>query len=580
MDRRAVLGLGAVSLGLAAGAAGAAGAQGRDGQDAGGGPEPAVQVLSGGRPEYGPALAAIGRLVERHRQAFGLPGMTVSVADADGFAAVINAGWADADRKEAFTSDRLVQIGSISKSLVGLCIFRQIQAGRVALATPMRDILPDVPWPDGTPITLGHLLNHSSGLPDDAPVFPRGGDGRLWRGYEPGSSWSYSNTGYHLLGWTLERLHGRSLPEVIEGEALAPLGMAGQAVGALRAEDRHRYAVGRSPYVQDLPAPTPGRLGQAAWVDSADGAGCVAATSTAMTAYVRWLIGAARGHGGALLDDAHAARFCAPGVDAPGWGMPGARYAHGLAVVQAGGRTYLHHTGGMIAFNSSLHVDGAAGVGAFASTNVGLIVYRPRAVTAYACEALRAVREGREPLAPPEPQRPAVEAAYLGAYRAASGAAFEIRRSGDETRLSVDGRDVVLEAIGDDLLLAHDPAFARYPLAFERAGGKVAGAWLGSVFYAAGGASAVRAAPSPALAALAGRYDNDDPWRGAIRVVARGEGLWLDGAQPLIDLGGGVWRVGADPHGAERVRFDAVVAGRPQRMNFSGVDYLRRPDRV
>ena len=70
------------------------------------------------------------------------------------------------------------------------------------------------------------------------------------------------------------------------------------------------------------------------------------------------------------------------------------------------------------------------------------------------------------------------------------------------------------------------------------------------------------------------------PWRGAIRVVARGEGLWLDGAQPLIDLGGGVWRVGADPHGAERVRFDAVVAGRPQRMNFSGVDYLRRPDRV
>ena len=416
MDRRAVLGLGAVSLGLAAGAAGAAGAQGRDGQDAGGGPEPAVQVLSGGRPEYGPALAAIGRLVERHRQAFGLPGMTVSVADADGFAAVINAGWADADRKEAFTSDRLVQIGSISKSLVGLCIFRQIQAGRVALATPMRDILPDVPWPDGTPITLGHLLNHSSGLPDDAPVFPRGGDGRLWRGYEPGSSWSYSNTGYHLLGWTLERLHGRSLPEVIEGEALAPLGMAGQAVGALRAEDRHRYAVGRSPYVQDLPAPTPGRLGQAAWVDSADGAGCVAATSAAMTAYVRWLIGAARGHGGALLDDAHAARFCAPGVDAPGWGMPGARYAHGLAVVQAGGRTYLHHTGGMIAFNSSLHVDGAAGVGAFASTNVGLIVYRPRAVTAYACEALsrrpRPSRNGRRsrppiwaPIAPPPARR-------------------------------------------------------------------------------------------------------------------------------------------------------------------------------
>ena len=137
---------------------------------------------------------------------------------------------------------RLFQIGSISKSFTALCIFRLMEAGKLSLDDDVRDLLPGAPLPPGK-TSVQSLLNHSSGLPDDAPLFPRGGDGRLWRGFEPGAQWSYSNLGFLMLGLIVERLEGQPLAQVIQARILQPLGM-NATKGSILTGDRAAYAQG------------------------------------------------------------------------------------------------------------------------------------------------------------------------------------------------------------------------------------------------------------------------------------------------------------------------------------------------
>ena len=66
-------------------------------------------------------------------------------------------------------------------------------------------------------------------------------------------------------------------------------------------------------------------------------------------------------------------------------------YGNGLMHVGTGGRAYLHHTGGMLSFSSSFHVDVASGVGAFASSTINAFAeYRPRLLTMFAVDAIGA----------------------------------------------------------------------------------------------------------------------------------------------------------------------------------------------
>ena len=75
---------------------------------------------------------------------------------------------------------------------------------------------------------------------------------------------------------------------------------------------------------------------------------------------------------------------------------PGMSYGNGLMHVGNGGRSYLHHTGGMVSFSSSFHVDVASGVGAFASSTLSAFAeYRPRLLTRFAVDALTNAAAGK-----------------------------------------------------------------------------------------------------------------------------------------------------------------------------------------
>ena len=568
MDRRSVLKLAAGVAAVDLAAAGQAPAQ-----------PSSIQGRGRSDLDYRPVLDRLSAFAQAHLKVYGLPGMTLGVVDADGFAAHFQLGWADVEQRIPVGPDHLFQIGSISKAFASICLFQSL--GVQGLERPVAGFLPTIPLPPKPKITVRHLLTHSAGLPDDAPFFPRTPDGKLWYGFAPGSSSSYSNTGYGLAGLIVEQQdRQRDYAASVKARVFDALGM-GASIAALRTTDRARYAVGYQPYYNDRGLPRRGRLGAAPWTEFQEASGSIGSTARDMNRYLAWLIAAGRGRGAPLMPDGAATLFTTPQVKAP-YFNPEAQYAFGLAVTPVEGRACLHHTGGMVAFSSSFHVDAPAGAGCFASTNASIQDYRPRQITAYAVMLLRALRDGR-PLPPPPPvdtgEAIADAADYAGRYVGPGGKDLAIEADAGGLLVRTRGVAGALQRKGKDVFLADHPDLRLALLVFDRpkSGGRPDQVWYGGDAYALDPARAAQALPE-GLAAYAGRYDNDDPWRGTVRVFARPDGLYVDGVSPLVKIGPELWRVGAEADGCERVRFDAWVNGRPTRLNVSGVDFLRRWD--
>jgi len=449
----------------------------------------------------------------------------------DGFATRIDVGFANLDSRAPIAPGTLFQIGSITKCMTALVLHQLAAEGRLALSGRIDALMPTIPLPRGNAITIQHLLDHVAGLPADAPLFP---DGGLWTAYAPSAHWHYSNTAYEILGKLAEQIGGKPLDRLFEERIFAPLRMTSTR-GAIVGSDRARYAQGYEAADQ-LPFARGVALAPAAWVDVTAGGMSVASTADDMNRFMRALAGIAQGRGGLGLSPAQGRAFAAHAVASDSRAMT---YGNGLMHVGSGGRSYLHHTGGMVSFSSSFHLDLASGCGAFASANIGAFAeYRPRQLTRFAADALTDAVSGR-----PLPSPPALgtafanAASYVGHY---SGPArsFEIGRSGPSgLTIAADGQSADLEVWGGEIFRTLHPAFHRF--------------------------------------SLAGRYVSDSPWLGLADVVERGGRLWLGTEVPLERASGDLWRVGTESWTPERASFANMIDGRPQTFVYSGQEFVR-----
>ena len=530
-------------------------------------------VSNAGRHDYGAALAALSAYAATELNAVGLPGMTLCVIDAEGFAATLGLGYSDLERRVPVTSKQLFQIGSISKSFIALAILALADQGKVDLDAPISRYAPDAPLPPA-PITVIELLHHTGGLSHDAPMFPRGGDGRLWTGFTPGAKFSYSNIGFNLLGRTIETVTGEPHQIAVDRLVRQKLGIGGMA-GVITDARRADFAVGYWPW-DDAHEQIPGaRLEKALWSEEDIPAGSIGANAEQMAIYLRALIQLGSGQGSPVLSDAMANRFAAGVVDSSEDFGPGSKYACGVAVQPVDGVACLHHTGGMMSFSSSFHVDPVAGIGCFASVNARLGSYRPRLTTAYAIRLMRAVRRG-EPLPPPpdplKPWRVKEATPYLGTFRT-DETEVTLVSTGDGLAVKAGDATGKLMTIGKDRLATDHPELSRYAFDVVRDNGQVIGLWWGAERF-----TRDRPSPasdrSPALEPLAGAYLDRDPWVGRQVVHLRGSRLYLEGGGWLVDRGGW-WSVEDDPGGVERLRFDGMLNGRATRLNASGSDLER-----
>lgn len=553
-DRRAFLG-GAVAL------AGAGAATG-----------PAAAARENGKGQGKLALLkSLGAYVDQTRADLGLPGMTVVVVDRDGFEGFVTSGLADVERRVPVGPDHLFQIGSISKMLTALSIWSLIEEGKLSPDAKLLTALKGLKVRGGEAITLQQLLNHTTGLPADSEIFPEGG---MWTGFAPGSQWSYSNAGYALAGMMAAAAGGKPNYKLVDERVVKKLGMR-NTVTSLRVADRPRYAQGYEPALTDRLNPRPSAMTPTPWVDSDSPAGAIAATGSDMAIFLRFLLGLGAGKGGGVFSDETAKRFLADPVE--GWG-PNSKYGNGVARIEVDGRKYLHHTGGMVSFCSALHVDVEGGVAAFASTNVHYSLnYRPNRVSTYACELLRAAREG---LAPPTPKpfRATLEKPqqYAGRFVAEDGDAFDIVAGKDEITLKRAGRESRMQSAAGPLFATTDPDFAVTGVVFDVDKELAVRAWVGEKEYLRD-PTAGYLPPAPAqLQALAGRYDNDDRWAGPLYVYARDGRLFIGNVEELHPLRDGTWRLGDEDWSPERIAFSGYVNGRPEQLLFSGTPFTRR----
>jgi CubicO group peptidase (beta-lactamase class C family) len=528
----------------------------------------ALPAIAQASPSLATTLAAIRAYGESHLSYWRLPGMTLGVTLPDGFSTVMNFGFANTDARTPITDDTLFQIGSISKVMVATVLHQLAAEGRFKLTQRLSDLLPAIPFPAGNTITVQHLLDHVAGLPGDAPTFAEGG---LWTAYAPGAHWHYSNTGYEILGKLAEHIAAMPLDRLLEQRIFRSLGMS-RSRGAIVADDRVRYAQGYEAADQIIPFVRGVPLAPAAWVDVTFGAGCVASTAADMIRYLRTLANATQGRGGLGLPPELARIFTTHAVASD---TPGMSYGNGLMHVSNGARSYLHHTGGMVSFSSSFHVDTVSGVGAFASSTISAFAeYRPRLLTRFAVDALTNAIAGKPlPPIPPLDLPLANPSLFVGRYSGPAGA-FEVR-SGSPLSIVADGRSAELQYTGGSLFRTLHPAFRRFSLLFDRHGPGVALASWGPNSYLREGAAASLPASDPQLARLAGRYVNDSPWLGTAYVVERGGKLWIGTETPMAKLAENLWRVGEDSWSPERASFANFIDGRPRTFVFSGEKFLR-----
>jgi CubicO group peptidase (beta-lactamase class C family) len=528
----------------------------------------AAPAFAQGSPALAGAIAAIRAHGEDHLRQFDLPGLTLGLTTPNGFSTVLDFGFANRDSRAPITPDTLFQIGSISKSMTAAVIHQLAAEGKLKLTDRAGVLFPAVRLPRGNTITVQHLLDHAAGLPDDAPLFA---DGGLWTGYAPGAHWHYSNTGYDLLGKIAETAGGKPLDRLLAERIFAPLGMT-RSRGAIVGPDRMLYAQGYEPADLTVPFVRGAPLAPAAWVDVTFGAGSVASTAGDMIRWLRSLADAAQGRGGLGLGPAQAKAFTAHLVPSD---SPALSYGNGLMHVGEGRRSYLHHTGGMVSFSSSFHVDTATGVGAFASSSLSAFAeYRPRVLTRFAVDALVEVLAGRPVPAAPALAAPlANAAAFVGRY-SGPGGSFEVR-PGSPLTLIANGRAAPLQLWNDNLFRTPHPDFRKFSLLFEKTGQAVTGASWGPASFVRDGSAATPPKSDPALSRFAGRYVNDSPWWGTATVVERGGSLWLGTETPMTRLSDNLWRVGEESWSPERASFADFSHGRPQTFILSGEKFLR-----
>ena len=535
------------------------------------------------------AFDHIGAFLEHRLPHMHAAGASLAVTDGDAILGVVVRGFADAASSTAVRPETRFEIGSISKSFTAILALQEAEAGRLDLHAPVRELLPwiDLREPFG-PITLHHLLTHSSGLPMGTEA---SADDRFsaWTlrllepGFPPGTRFHYSNDAYKVAGLIVERAAGASLPELLRRRIFAPLGMKASE-GAITNETRTDLATGYQTLYDDRPPQERHPLVPATWIDSASGDGSIVSNAVDMAAYARTLLSRGDSPAGRLISEESFELLTSPFVEDEGeW-----HYGYGLMVGEPGGRPRWKHSGGMVGFTAQMTVDVESGLGVILLLN-GSGEREP--TVDFAIDAVGAALGGRalpEVGPAPDPARTPNAPDYEGSYRSGSRT---IELAADAGRLRLRergaGTDVVLspeEAVADAFLVP-DPAWDRFWLRFGRdAAGRVVEAFHGDAWFVGAPQAASLldpAEPPEEWASFTGHYRTYNPWMPSFRIVLRKGRLVLtapwetEGDPELVPLDDGSFRVGREEWRPDRVRFDTIVEGAALRAVYNEAAWYR-----
>ncbi len=313
------------------------------------------------------------------------------------------------------------RLGSITKQFTAASVLLLEERGKLSLDDPIKKHVPDAP-PAWDAITIFHLLTHSSGIPNftnlseyssvklrDTPVAKTIAivrDKPL--DFVPGERMSYSNSGYLLLGYLIERVTGASYEKFVTDNIFTPLGMKDSGYDSNTAVISRRAAG----YAPSATGP-----GNAAFVHMSVPHAAGALYST-VEDLLRWEQGL---FGGKLLSPASLAKMTTAFKS---------DYALGVVVRSENGRKVVQHGGGIEGFNTFLayYPDTRLTVAVLANLN-------GEAPTQIAGQLANLAHGGSLQLTSERKEIPLpvdTLSKYVGTYEVAPGVNMLIRLAGDQ----------------------------------------------------------------------------------------------------------------------------------------------------
>ena len=160
-------------------------------------------------------------------------------------------GLANTADKVPVTPETKFRIGSVTKQFTAAAILKLQEQGKLSVDDKLTKFIPD--YPRGEEVTLHHLLTHTSGITSytskvdfyekvTQPIEPADLIASFKQDkfdFDPGEKWSYSNSGYFLLGYIIEQVSGKSYGEYLANEFFKPLGMHDTGVHRAGVELEH-----------------------------------------------------------------------------------------------------------------------------------------------------------------------------------------------------------------------------------------------------------------------------------------------------------------------------------------------------
>jgi CubicO group peptidase (beta-lactamase class C family) len=191
-----------------------------------------ASLLVFGRDNHGNLSGSIPEQIDQYLSDEEFQGTVLISKDGE---VLFKKGYGAAAPNVQNSPDTLYQIASLSKTFTAVAIMQLAEKQKLNVDDTIAKYFPK--FPNADTITIGHLLSHSSGIPDYLNPDYQFDFSKEWEPEEiievvgndqeftPGESFSYSNTGYVLLGLIIEEVSGKPYADYIEEHIFKPSGM-------------------------------------------------------------------------------------------------------------------------------------------------------------------------------------------------------------------------------------------------------------------------------------------------------------------------------------------------------------------
>lgn len=296
-------------------------------------------------------------IIPRTMQRHDIPGLSIALFDRDTLLWTAGFGYTDTKREKAFTSETISAIMSLSKTFTALAVMTAVRDGLVELDAPIIEYYPQFivnsrfeDYPQNK-ITLRHLLSHTSGLEQSAPV----GNIRdasfctleqhvqsisnTWMRHKVGEKYLYGDIGYDLAAYIIQLRSGKTFSKYLEEQVFSALNMPNCSADPEFVRSHTNRAVGHMRGVRQLPLAPDVPM---------DGAGGVYANARELARLGQFFLNGGKVAGKTVLDEPLVKTMVTPSIRKESYGL-------GINISRDCNATCrLHHNGGGLGFISGL----------------------------------------------------------------------------------------------------------------------------------------------------------------------------------------------------------------------------------